>query len=67
MGQWASSRSDLFPENVCRVLSKLQADVEPHSMYHTRKLFFRQFGCQLEDIFERFDPNPVGVGAVAQV
>ncbi|RKO83381.1 ABC1 family-domain-containing protein, partial [Blyttiomyces helicus] len=67
LGQWASSRTDLFPPWVCSVLSKLQSDVSPHSLAQTRKAFRSEFGMDLEDVFYDFNETPIGVGSIAQV
>eukprot|EP00842_Homolaphlyctis_polyrhiza_P006066 jgi/Hompol1/6460/HPOL_004991-RA len=67
LGQWASSRADMFPPWVCVVLSNLQANVAPHSFEHTRRAIENAFGAKLESIFSRFDPVPIGCGAIAQV
>jgi aarF domain-containing kinase len=67
LGQWASSRHDIFPEYVCTILSKLQSNVNPHSFHYTRNVLEKQFGRNWEDIFTEFNKTPIGVGAVAQV
>lgn len=67
LGQWASSRTDLFPPYVCEILAKLQSHVSPHSFEATRRVIKKEYGISLEDMFEEFDPKPIGVGAIAQV
>ena len=67
LGQWASSRHDLFPEYVCNILSKLQSNVSPHSFHYTRRVLEKQYGKKWEDVFDEFHKTPIGVGAVAQV
>lgn len=67
LGQWASSRSDLFPLYICDQLTKLQANVRPHSFNKTKKTFEKEYGKPLEDIFEEFSEKPIGVGCIAQV
>ncbi|KAJ3024287.1 hypothetical protein HKX48_003112 [Thoreauomyces humboldtii] len=67
LGQWASSRSDLFPPYVCAILGKLQSHVSPHSQKATRKIIEKEYGMSIEDMFEIFGENPIGVGAIAQV
>ncbi|KAJ3412990.1 hypothetical protein HDV05_008641 [Chytridiales sp. JEL 0842] len=67
LGQYASSRTDLIPPSVCKLLAKLQSNGTPHSIKATRKVIKHDFGVELEDIFEDFDEEPVGVGAIAQV
>ncbi|XJO71519.1 hypothetical protein BDV3_001015 [Batrachochytrium dendrobatidis] len=67
LGQWASSRSDLFPSFLCLALSKLQSNVQPHSMEHTINMIEKSFGASIDDLFIRFDHVPIGCGSVAQV
>ncbi|KAI9094373.1 ABC1 family-domain-containing protein [Phlyctochytrium arcticum] len=67
LGQWASSRTDLFPPYVCEILSRLQSKVSPHSLNATRRVIEQEYGLTLEDMFEEFDETPIGVGAIAQV
>ncbi|KAI8811511.1 ABC1 family-domain-containing protein [Cladochytrium replicatum] len=67
LGQYASSRTDLFPPEVCAILSKLQSRVNPHPFYMTKRILMAEFGRPLDDLFESFDETPIGVGAIAQV
>ncbi|KAI9208438.1 ABC1-domain-containing protein [Polychytrium aggregatum] len=67
LGQWASSRKDMFPPYLCDILSKLQANVKPHSIQATRVMIQREFGRPIEDMFELFQEKEIGVGAIAQV
>lgn len=67
LGQWAGSRRDLFPDELCNQLSKLHSNNKPHSMSYTRQVLERVFRCKFEDVFASFDEEPVGVGAVGQV
>ncbi|KAL2914235.1 hypothetical protein HK105_206179 [Polyrhizophydium stewartii] len=67
LGQWASSRADLFPPYVCEALSRLQANVTPHSLEHTSRMIEDAFGATIEELFVRFDTTPIGCGAIAQV
>ncbi|KAJ1560601.1 hypothetical protein HK405_006542 [Cladochytrium tenue] len=66
-GQYVSTRHDMFPVEMCRVLSKLQANCEPHGIAATRKLFKQEFGMTIDDVFEEFADVPVGVGAISEV
>lgn len=67
LGQWASTRRDIFSEDVCSCLSKLQRHCYIHSWRATRKALEENFGPDWEKIFTRVDPNPIGSGCVAQV
>ncbi|KAG0254019.1 hypothetical protein BG011_006015 [Mortierella polycephala] len=68
LSQWAASRTDIFPKQLCDMLSKLHNQVDPHSIEHTRKTIEEAFGGQkLEEIFDEFIETPMGIGAIAQV
>jgi len=66
-GQWLSMRPDLFPPDVIAALANLRQDTPPHSMTHTRRILKESFNCEIEEMFEEFDPVPVASGTVAQV
>lgn len=68
LGQWAASRSDIFPQQMCDVMSSLHSNAPAHSLKDTKKTIVRAFdGIPFEDIFEEFQEKPLGVGAIAQV
>ncbi|KAG0042862.1 hypothetical protein BGZ83_012084 [Gryganskiella cystojenkinii] len=68
LSQWAASRADIFPKQLCSMLSKLHNQVDPHSIEHTRRTIEEAFGGRkLEDIFDEFIETPLGIGAIAQV
>ncbi|KAJ3272249.1 hypothetical protein HDV01_005788 [Terramyces sp. JEL0728] len=67
LGQWASSRSDLFPNYICTELSKLQSNNRAHSFIHTRNTIESNFNQPLDELFAEFNVLPIGVGAIGQV
>ncbi|KAH8158680.1 hypothetical protein CIB48_g9565 [Xylaria polymorpha] len=68
LGQWAASRTDIFPHELCNVLSKLHSNAPAHSLHATKKIVQAAFdGRPFEEIFEEFQEQPLGVGAIAQV
>lgn len=67
LGQWAASRADLFPASLCDLMSKLHSNGKPHSLRHTRKALEGAFGLAFDEVFEEFDNEPIGCGAIAQV
>ena len=68
LGQWAASRTDIFPNEMCETMSKLHSNAPAHSMRNTRETVQAAFdGRAFDDIFEEFDEKPLGVGAIAQV
>jgi predicted unusual protein kinase regulating ubiquinone biosynthesis (AarF/ABC1/UbiB family) len=46
--QWAATRADLFPPDMCLELTSLQSDAPSHSFAHTRRTVERAFGQPLE-------------------
>ncbi|XP_077639468.1 putative aarF domain-containing protein kinase 2 [Lonchura striata] len=67
LGQWASTRRDLFSEAFCDEFSKLHVEVSPHPWGHTDELLRKAFGEEWTRILEFPSREPVGSGCVAQV
>lgn len=67
LGQWAGSRHDLFPDELCEKFGKLHSSNQPHSMAHTRRVIERVFSRPFHEVFSDFDTKPLGIGAVGQV
>ncbi|RYP26558.1 hypothetical protein DL768_011698 [Monosporascus sp. mg162] len=68
LGQWAASRTDIFPNEMCDIMSKLHSNAPAHSLHATKRTVEAAFGGRMfEDIFEEFQEKPLGVGAIAQV
>ncbi|XP_042452606.1 uncharacterized aarF domain-containing protein kinase 2-like [Zingiber officinale] len=66
-GQWAATRPDLFPSDLCTELAKLHTKAPEHSFSYTRQSVEKAFGRKLSDVFEIFEEVPVASGSVAQV
>lgn len=66
-GQWAATRPDLFPADLCSELSKLHTKAPAHSFAYTKKTVEKSFGRKISDIFDDFEEEPVASGSVAQV
>lgn len=67
LGQWAASRTDIFPNEMCQIMSALHSNAPPHSLQVTKKTIEEAFGRRFDDVFEEFNEKPLGVGAIAQV
>ncbi|KAJ7597574.1 hypothetical protein C8J56DRAFT_818197 [Mycena floridula] len=67
LAQWAASRVDLFPANLCKRLGTLHSNGKPHELRHTKKVIEDVFQLPFDDVFEEFDETPIGTGAIAQV
>ncbi|KAI7999529.1 putative serine/threonine-protein kinase abkC [Camellia lanceoleosa] len=66
-GQWAATRPDLFPTDLCTELAKLHTKAPEHSFSYTKKTIERAFGRKLYEIFDNFEEAPVASGSIAQV
>ncbi|KAF9074800.1 hypothetical protein BDP27DRAFT_1443771 [Rhodocollybia butyracea] len=67
LSQWAASRADLFPAFLCERLGALHSHGKPHSLHHTKRVIERVFQRPFAQVFEEFDEEPIGTGAIAQV
>lgn len=66
-GQWAATRPDLFPRDLCDELAEFQTKAPSHSFSYSRKCIETAFGRKLNEIFEKFEEEPVASGSIAQV
>jgi len=66
-GQWAATRPDLFPKDLCAELSRLHTKAPAHNFAHTRRTVEGAFGRKLHEIFEDFEEEPIASGSIAQV
>lgn len=66
-GQWAATRPDLFPTDLCAELAKLHTKAPEHSFAYTKKTIERAFGRKISEIFDNFEEIPVASGSIAQV
>lgn len=67
LGQIASTRADVLPQNVIVELRKLQDSVSPVSFAEIKARAEQSLGAPLEDLFEHFDETPLAAASVAQV
>ncbi|KAM9650709.1 putative aarF domain-containing protein kinase 2 isoform 2-T2 [Trichechus inunguis] len=67
LGQWASTRRDLFSEAFCTAFSRLHVRVRPHPWSHTRRSLQQAFGEAWGQVLCFESLEPVGSGCVAQV
>jgi aarF domain-containing kinase len=66
-GQWASTRYDIFEDDLCDALSALTNAAPVHSIGWSRQVFREEMGSELEAIFTDFSPSPVASGSIGQV
>uniref|UniRef100_A0A8C1JLD4 AarF domain containing kinase 2 n=1 Tax=Cyprinus carpio TaxID=7962 RepID=A0A8C1JLD4_CYPCA len=67
LGQWASTRRDIFSRDFCDRFSRLHVRVKPHPWSHTKLCLRRAFGEGWRQMFVFDGKEPVGSGCVAQV
>lgn len=65
--QWASTRPDMFPEQLCAQLAKLQTDAPVHSFSFTKRVIEQAFCAPMEATFDAFPNKPIASGSIAQV
>ncbi|CAM6036199.1 unnamed protein product [Sphagnum compactum] len=66
-GQWASTRPDIFPVDICDELAKLHMQAPRHSYAETREIVEKAFRVPIEDVFDDFEEEPVASGSIAQI
>jgi ubiquinone biosynthesis protein len=67
LGQALSTRPDLVGQRAAENLSKLQDNLPPAPFADIRKVVEASFELPLEQLFESFDPEPIGAASIAQV
>ncbi|MGH2362926.1 MAG: AarF/UbiB family protein, partial [bacterium] len=67
VGQILSSRADLLPHPLLEELAKLQDQVPAFPFQAVRQTIASELGRPLEEVYDRFDTEPVAAGSVAQV
>ncbi len=66
-GQLLALRSDLFPEEVCDELTRLQFEAVGFPTSIVRSTIESELGVPLEQIFDDFDPEPLAAASIAQI
>ncbi|XP_038636190.1 uncharacterized aarF domain-containing protein kinase 2 [Scyliorhinus canicula] len=67
LGQWFSTRRDLFSAEFCDKLSRLHVHVTPHPWNYTEYSMKRAFGEGWKNIFQFENKEPIRSGCIAQV
>ncbi|NLJ39871.1 MAG: hypothetical protein GX432_14095, partial [Candidatus Atribacteria bacterium] len=65
IGQILSTRIDLFSEEYCRELKKLQDDTTPVPFEEIRDVIELELRAKIEEIFLDFDPIPIASASIA--
>ncbi|HSV27811.1 MAG TPA: AarF/UbiB family protein, partial [Sedimentisphaerales bacterium] len=66
-GQLLSTRPDLVPEEFSTELAKLQDKVSHVSEHAIIRVIEEELGRKVDDLFSRFDAEPIAAGSIAQV
>jgi ubiquinone biosynthesis protein len=67
LGQVLSVRPDILPTDVLTEFESLQDKVPPMDTEDVRQVIESELGGRVEDVFEEFDPVPLGSASIAQV
>ena len=67
VGQFLSSRLDVLPVEITEELSGLQDEVPAENFDAIRKLAEAELGAPLDEIFERFEAEPMAAASLGQV
>ncbi|MBD8004712.1 ABC1 kinase family protein [Bacillus norwichensis] len=67
LGQIASSRRDLIPEEIASELEKLQDDVQPFSYEKIHEIIEAELGEPPEKLFQTFNQEPLATASIGQV
>ncbi|KAG2448971.1 hypothetical protein HYH02_005725 [Chlamydomonas schloesseri] len=66
-GQWAATRHDLFPPDMCEELEKLHTQAPAHAFRHTKAAIEAAFGVPLSELFSSIEQAPVASGSIGQI
>ena len=66
-GQWAATRADLFPPDLCSELEMLHTQAPGHDFPFTEAAVKSAFGFDVEDLFSEFEAAPVASGSIGQI
>jgi predicted unusual protein kinase regulating ubiquinone biosynthesis (AarF/ABC1/UbiB family) len=67
VGQFFSTRADLFPAEFVDELSKLQDKVPAFSYEQVEAILQEDFGKSIPELYQNFDPIPIAAASLGQV
>lgn len=67
LGQHLSALEYILPPEFCAVMAVLQNQAPKSSLEDVKQVIREDLGCELEDVFSNFDPEPIGAASLAQV
>ncbi|GAX75750.1 hypothetical protein CEUSTIGMA_g3193.t1 [Chlamydomonas eustigma] len=66
-GQWAATRTDIFPPDFCDIMSTLHENSPVHSFEYTKRSVEAALGVDLATAFISFESKPLASASIAQV
>lgn len=67
MGQIASTRPDLIPDDIIHELEKLQDKVASFSYQEVKQIIEEELDCTIGDTFEEIEEKPLAAASIGQV
>jgi ubiquinone biosynthesis protein len=67
LGQIASTRTDVIPQDIVDELKKLQDSVPPVAFSEIKQQVEESLGAPIDKIFDRFDEKPLASASIGQV
>lgn len=67
IGQIASTRADIIPNEILRELEKLQDNVPSFSFEHVTRIIEEELGAPLEEVFSWIDEVAIAAASIGQV
>eukprot|EP01013_Petalomonas_cantuscygni_P029915 TRINITY_DN55821_c0_g1_i1.p1 TRINITY_DN55821_c0_g1~~TRINITY_DN55821_c0_g1_i1.p1 ORF type:complete len:858 (-),score=139.20 TRINITY_DN55821_c0_g1_i1:660-3233(-) len=68
LGQWVSTRPDVFPSELCTIMRRLTSQAPSHPFSHTKTRIQESFGVSsIDEVFAEVDPKPISSGSVGQI
>lgn len=67
LGQFLAMRFDILPDEICKELAQLFDRVPPVAAHWIRRTIEEEFDRPLEDVYDRFEWEPIAAASIAQV
>lgn len=67
IGQFVSTRTDIFDKNMIKELKTLQDATPPFDGLIARQIVFEELGCPINEVFAEFDDTPLASASISQV
>jgi predicted unusual protein kinase regulating ubiquinone biosynthesis (AarF/ABC1/UbiB family) len=67
LGQFLSTRTDIFEKEIVAELSKLQDDIHPEPYEDIVRIIDTSLGTRSNEIFQHIDPTPMASASIGQV